>query len=73
MCLLHLLLEYETNIHLHLHEFQEEATQMSDSRLRTFQGQAYPLGVSEVDNGINFSIFSQHATAVILCLSLPDR
>jgi len=41
--------------------------------LKIFPGQAFPLGVSEVDNGINFAIFSQHATAVTLCLSLPER
>ncbi|KAM6571182.1 hypothetical protein CsatA_015262 [Cannabis sativa] len=41
--------------------------------LRILPGQHFPLGVSEVDNGINFAIFSQHATAVTLCLSLPQR
>ncbi|KAK1257498.1 hypothetical protein QJS04_geneDACA023090 [Acorus gramineus] len=35
-------------------------------------GWAYPLGVSDVENGINFSIFSQHASSVTLCLSIPD-
>jgi len=39
----------------------------------TSPGQAFPLGVSQVDNGINFAIFSQHATAVTLCLVLPER
>ncbi|MBA0691824.1 hypothetical protein Goari_009433, partial [Gossypium aridum] len=39
---------------------------------KIFPGQAFPLGASEVDNGINFAIFSQHATAVTLCLSLPQ-
>lgn len=34
-------------------------------------GQAHPLGVSELESGINFAIFSQHATAVTLCLVLP--
>ncbi|GLT73053.1 hypothetical protein SLA2020_449390 [Shorea laevis] len=41
--------------------------------LKIFPGQAFPLGVSEVDSGINFAIFSQHATAMTLCLSLPER
>ncbi|KAL8172344.1 hypothetical protein V2J09_024148 [Rumex salicifolius] len=36
-------------------------------------GKASPLGVSEVENGINFAIFSQHATAATLCLWLPGR
>lgn len=40
---------------------------------KIFPGQASPLGVSEVDKGINFAIFSQHATSVTLCLSLPER
>lgn len=36
-------------------------------------GQAHPLGVSELESGINFAIFSQHATSVTLCLVLPER
>ncbi|XP_004501686.1 isoamylase 3, chloroplastic isoform X1 [Cicer arietinum] len=36
-------------------------------------GQTFPLGVSQVDNGVNFAIFSQHATAVTLCLVFPER
>ncbi|OMP01291.1 hypothetical protein COLO4_12004 [Corchorus olitorius] len=53
----------------------EEAPEMSETTpsFKIFPGQAFPLGVSEVDNGINFAIFSQHATAVTLCLSLPQR
>uniref|UniRef100_A0A2P2MIS7 Isoamylase 3ic-like n=1 Tax=Rhizophora mucronata TaxID=61149 RepID=A0A2P2MIS7_RHIMU len=59
-----------------LPEEEGEEQQMSKTTvlsLRTFTGQAFPLGVSEVENGINFAIFSQHATAVTLCLSLPER
>ncbi|XP_058221329.1 isoamylase 3, chloroplastic isoform X2 [Rhododendron vialii] len=54
---------------------EEEVPQMVESRpsFRTFPGQAYPLGVSELENGVNFAIFSQHATGVTLCLSLPER
>ncbi|KAL5779792.1 hypothetical protein ACOSQ2_010529 [Xanthoceras sorbifolium] len=52
---------------------EEEAPQISETSLKIFQGQAFPLGVTEVDNGINFAILSQHATAVTLCLSLPKR
>ncbi|KAK7282835.1 hypothetical protein RIF29_11919 [Crotalaria pallida] len=53
---------------------EEEAPQMLEGRpsWKIFPGQAFPLGVTEVDNGINFSIFSQHATAVTLCLVLPE-
>ncbi|RYR47540.1 hypothetical protein Ahy_A07g033472 isoform B [Arachis hypogaea] len=53
---------------------EEEALQVIESRpsWKTFPGQAFPLGVSEVDNGINFAIFSQNATAVTLCLVPPE-
>ncbi|KAL9228743.1 hypothetical protein vseg_004291 [Gypsophila vaccaria] len=53
---------------------EEEALSMSESGkpLKFFPGQAFPLGVSVIDNGINFAIFSQHATSVALCLLLPD-
>ncbi|KAH9690568.1 isoamylase 3 [Citrus sinensis] len=54
---------------------EEESPRVSETTLplKTSQGQAFPIGVSEVENGINFAIFSQHATAVTLCLSLPKR
>ncbi|CAJ1974074.1 unnamed protein product [Sphenostylis stenocarpa] len=54
---------------------EEESSKVIESRpsWKIFPGQAFPLGVSEVDSGINFSIFSQHATAVTLCLVLPER
>ncbi|XP_062193445.1 isoamylase 3, chloroplastic isoform X2 [Phragmites australis] len=41
--------------------------------LKYSSGKAFPLGVSEVEGGLNFSIFSQHASSVALCLKLPDR
>ncbi|KAJ4953487.1 hypothetical protein NE237_030319 [Protea cynaroides] len=41
--------------------------------MKVSPGQAFPLGASEVENGINFSVFSQHATAVTLCLVLSQR
>ncbi|KAL9666769.1 hypothetical protein QQ045_001109 [Rhodiola kirilowii] len=40
---------------------------------KIFPGQAFPLGVSQVDNGINFAIFSKHATCVTLCVSIPTE
>lgn len=54
---------------------EEEAPQIAETSpsLKVLPGQAFPLGVSEVENGINFAIFSQHATAVVLCLFLPQR
>ncbi|XP_060673369.1 isoamylase 3, chloroplastic isoform X2 [Ziziphus jujuba] len=59
----------------HERVLEEEAPQVSETgpSWKIFPGQAVPLGVSEVDTGINFAIFSQHATSVTLCLSLPDR
>ncbi|KAK4428619.1 Isoamylase 3, chloroplastic [Sesamum alatum] len=48
---------------------EEEASQMIGSpMLKVFPGQAHPLGVSEVENGTNFAIFSENAAAVTLCL-----
>ena len=36
--------------------------------VRTFLGYPYPLGATWMDNGVNFAIFSEHATGVELCL-----
>ncbi|CAN6167297.1 unnamed protein product, partial [Urochloa humidicola] len=41
--------------------------------LKYSSGKAFPLGVSQVEGGLNFAIFSQHASSVILCLKLPER
>ncbi|KNA12198.1 hypothetical protein SOVF_128120 isoform A [Spinacia oleracea] len=53
---------------------EEEASSMLETTSKSFKtlpGQAYPLGASEVENGTNFAIFSQHAGSVTLCLLLP--
>ncbi|KAG6402644.1 hypothetical protein SASPL_134846 [Salvia splendens] len=51
----------------------EQAFQKSEGPLlKVLQGQSHPLGVSEAETGTNFAIFSQNATAVTLCLSLPE-
>jgi len=52
---------------------QEEASEelKTGPSWKIFPGQSFPLGVSEVDNGMNFSIFSQHATVVTLSLVIP--
>jgi len=36
--------------------------------LRTFLGYTYPLGATWTGNGVNFALFSEHATGVELCL-----
>src|SRR6478752_7476097 len=36
--------------------------------VRTFLGQPYPLGATWMGNGVNFAIFSEHASRVELCL-----
>ncbi|KAJ4761088.1 Glycogen debranching enzyme [Rhynchospora pubera] len=41
--------------------------------LRYSSGSASPLGVSESQNGINFAIFSKHASSVVLCLKYLNR
>src|ERR1700747_3062169 len=35
---------------------------------KTFLGHPYPLGATWMGNGVNFAIFSEHATGVELCL-----
>jgi isoamylase len=53
---------------------KEESSEMVETipSFEVLPGQAYPLGVSQLENGINFAIFSQNATSVTLCLSLPE-
>jgi isoamylase len=36
--------------------------------VRTWTGYPYPLGATWLGNGVNFAIFSEHATSVDLCL-----
>src|SRR5260370_27693879 len=36
--------------------------------VRTWLGYPYPLGATWMGNGVNFAIFSEHATGVELCL-----
>nr|XP_016446885.1 PREDICTED: isoamylase 3, chloroplastic isoform X1 [Nicotiana tabacum] len=52
---------------------KEEAPQMLETfpSFEVTPGLAHPLGVSEIESGINFAIFSQHASAVTLCVILP--
>ncbi|GAB4861303.1 Isoamylase 3, chloroplastic [Ancistrocladus abbreviatus] len=59
----------------HEHVLVEEAPEVMEvgPSFEILPGQAFPLGVSEVENGVNFAIFSQHATAISLCLDLPSR
>ncbi|XP_057533480.1 isoamylase 3, chloroplastic isoform X2 [Amaranthus tricolor] len=53
-----------------VHVLEEHALSMEDTSeaFKILPGQALPLGVSEIEDGINFSVFSQHATSVTLCL-----
>src|SRR5919109_647915 len=38
------------------------------TQVKTFRGYSYPLGATWTGNGVNFAIFSEHATGVELCL-----
>src|ERR1043166_9364584 len=38
------------------------------TQVKTFLGQPNPLGATWMGNGVNFAIFSEHATGVELCL-----
>ena len=37
-------------------------------RLITDKGRPYPLGATPDKEGVNFSIYSKHATSIVLCL-----
>ncbi|KAG0494670.1 hypothetical protein HPP92_005664 [Vanilla planifolia] len=65
----------ENDMELIISSFKGEDFQMLnfDLLLKYSTGKAHPLGVSAVDGGINFSLFSQHASSVILCLFISDR
>ncbi|XP_077212723.1 isoamylase 3 [Tasmannia lanceolata] len=54
---------------------EEETAQMSEISpfFKVSPGQSFPLGASEMEKGINFAIFSRHASSVTLCLSVPER
>ena len=41
---------------------------MIEDRPRTRPGRPYPLGATSDGGGVNFALFSEHATAVALCL-----
>uniref|UniRef100_A0A0D9XEN7 isoamylase n=1 Tax=Leersia perrieri TaxID=77586 RepID=A0A0D9XEN7_9ORYZ len=45
----------------------------AEMSLKYSSGKAFPLGVSQVEGALNFAIFSQYASSVILCLKLPGR
>src|SRR5688572_24902460 len=40
--------------------------------MRVWRGSPYPLGATWDGGGVNFAVFSEHATAVDLCLFGPD-
>ncbi len=42
-------------------------------KFKTKRGYPQPFGVSKHDNGYNFSLFSEHASAVSLCLFSPEE
>ena len=44
---------------------------MSPAGARTRPGRPYPLGATWDGAGVNFALFSEHATAVELCLFDP--
>src|SRR5688572_13325284 len=49
------------------------ATKLSESApppvaSKLWKGHAYPLGATWTGDGVNFALFSQHATGVVLCL-----
>ena len=51
----------------------EEVLAPSTSALSVSRGSPLPLGATQIRNGINFAIFSRHATSVTLALFRPDQ
>lgn len=45
----------------------------SKTTLKTSPGSPFPLGATLTPQGVQFVLFSQHATSVTLCLFSPDR
>lgn len=41
--------------------------------MKTWKGYPFPLGATWTGEGVNFAVFSHHATAVELCLFDPDQ
>uniref|UniRef100_A0A8R7QIH2 Glycosyl hydrolase family 13 catalytic domain-containing protein n=1 Tax=Triticum urartu TaxID=4572 RepID=A0A8R7QIH2_TRIUA len=54
-------------------EERESAMAGTEVPLKYSSGKASPLGVSQVESGLNFAIFSQNASSVTLCIKLPER
>ena len=50
------------------HGPQRVAARSADSPIRVWPGEPYPLGATWNGLGVNFAIFSEHATRVDLCL-----
>ena len=50
------------------HAPQRVAARPADRPVRIWPGEPYPLGATWNGLGVNFSIFSEHATRVDLCL-----
>src|SRR6516165_10308916 len=44
------------------------AGRRGESHMRVWSGQPYPLGATWDGAGVNFAVFSEHATKVELCL-----
>src|SRR3954470_9303026 len=56
-----------------MHALHRVAARSADSSIRIWPGQPHPLGATWNGLGVNFSIFSEHATRVDLCLfDSPD-
>jgi len=43
------------------------------SPYKTFAGEAFPFGVTKKASGVNFALFSKHATSVTLALFDPEH
>ncbi|MBI2743141.1 MAG: glycogen debranching protein GlgX [Chlamydiales bacterium] len=46
---------------------------MTEVKITILKGEPAPLGASRFNGGVNFALFSEHATEVTLCLFLPGE
>jgi glycogen operon protein len=49
-------------------DHKSTASAVKDSSFRAWRGQPYPLGATWDGSGVNFALFSEHASGVELCL-----
>jgi isoamylase len=58
---------------MNFHIENETVTSPESVEVKAFPGKPYPLGATWDGKGVNFSVFSEYADGVELCLFRPDN